>query len=127
MQAVELRRVSSSTDLLRPGEYVFIPKREPEIIIERQSIGPPSGFFKWIWWKWFGKRHELKQYIELLWPETDTVILNCPQCGGPCTTTKYHKIISIEPLTLETPLTCPHCGTNGFSIKDGKITSVFNS
>jgi hypothetical protein len=36
MEALEVRRVSSSADLLHPGEYVFIAKRQPKITVERR-------------------------------------------------------------------------------------------
>lgn len=71
-------------------------------------LDPPRGFFRRLHWHVFGKKYELKQYVELLWAEHDAIILNCPDCNGPCGATKNHKIISIEPLTLEIPLACPY-------------------
>jgi hypothetical protein len=124
MQALEVRRVPTSADLLNKGEYVFIPKREPKIIVEKSPLTPPTGFFKKLWWDWFGRKYEMKQIIELQWPEIDTIILNCPSCGGACATTRNHKILSIEPLTLEIPLTCPYCKTRSFEIKEGKIMAA---
>jgi hypothetical protein len=122
--ALEVKRVKSSEYLLNPGEYVFIEKRAPKITVDRMPLTPPTGFFKRIAWHFFGKKYELKQYVELLWPEHDAIILNCPSCNGPCATTKNHKIISVEPLTLEIPLTCPYCKTRSFDIKEGKIITA---
>jgi hypothetical protein len=124
LKALEVKRVEHSEDLLHPGEYVFVGKRQPIITIEKNPIDPPQGKFKLLWWTFFGKKHELKQIVELLWPEQDAIILNCPVCNGPCATTKNHKIISIEPLTLEIPLTCPYCKTRSFDIKEGKIMNA---
>lgn len=121
MQALEVRRVKSSENLLHPGEYVFIEKRSPIIRTEREPLLPPTGFFRRMYWNLFGKKYELKQFVELLWPNYDAIILNCPDCNSPCATTAKHKIISIEPLTLEIPLTCPYCKTKSFAIKDGKL------
>jgi hypothetical protein len=42
MEALEVRRVSSSEDLLHPREYVFIPKRDPKITVERRPLDPPT-------------------------------------------------------------------------------------
>jgi Zn finger protein HypA/HybF involved in hydrogenase expression len=76
---------------------------------------------KFIWWSWFGQKYELKQIVELLWPEQDTLILNCPACDSPCATTKNHTIISVEPLTHQIPLTCPYCKTKTFKVEEGKL------
>jgi hypothetical protein len=124
MQALEVRRVSSSADLLKAGDFVFIPKREPEITVERIPLTPPTKFFAFIKWSLFGKKYELKQYVELRWPEHDAVIVQCPDCNSPCASTKIHKIISIEPLTVELPITCPYCKNVTFQIKDGKIMTA---
>jgi hypothetical protein len=69
--ALEVKRVKSSEDLLHPGEYVFIEKRAPKITVERMPLRPPTKFFKHIAWNLFGKKYELKQHVELLWPEHD--------------------------------------------------------
>ena len=124
MQALEVRRVSTSADLLNKGEYVFIEKRAPKITVERIPLERPAGFWAGLKWDWFGEKYEIKQIVEILWPEQDAIILNCPSCGGPCATTKNHKILSVEPLTLEIPLTCPYCKTKHYDITDGKITPV---
>ncbi len=124
LPALEVKRVKSSEDLLNPGEYVFIEKRSPKITVERTPLEPPQGFIKKLLWNFVGKKYDFKQYVELLWPEYDAIILNCPACNGPCATTKNHKIISIEPLTLEIPLTCPYCKTRSFDIKEGKIMNA---
>jgi hypothetical protein len=38
MEALKVRRVSTSADLLNPGEYVFIEKRSPQITIEKTPL-----------------------------------------------------------------------------------------
>jgi uncharacterized protein YbaR (Trm112 family) len=124
MEALAVRRVSTSADLANPGEYVFIEKRQPRRNVEQIPIEPPSGFFRRLWWEWFGKKYTLRVVLEMLWPEIDTIILNCPVCNGPCATTKNHKIISVEPLTLEIPLTCPYCKTNTFVVREGQIMTA---
>jgi hypothetical protein len=124
MQALEVRRVSLSEDLSRPGDYVFVGRRAPRITIERTPLTPPVGMLEKLWWNLFGKKYEMKQIVELVWPDYDAIILNCPVCNGPCATTKRHKIISIEPLTLEIPLTCPYCKTQSFNITEGKLIAA---
>jgi hypothetical protein len=119
--ALEVKRVPHSEELLHPGEFVFIPKREPIRTFQSTPIAPPSGLFRRLWWDLFGKKHEIKQIVELLWPEIDTVIMNCPKCNGPLATTRNHVIVRVEPLTIETPLTCPYCRTNTFKVAEGKI------
>jgi aspartate carbamoyltransferase regulatory subunit len=121
LKALEVRRVSLSEDLSRPGDYVYIEKRAPRIQIERTPLTAPAGILEKLWWKFFGKKYELKQIVELVWPDYDAIILNCPECNSPCATTKRHKIVSIEPLALEIPLTCPYCKTKSFTITEGKL------
>lgn len=124
MEALPVRRVQHSEDVLRPGDYVFIEKREPRRNVEQIPVDPPTSFFRRLWWEWFGKKYALREVLEILWPEQDTVILNCPICNSPCATTKHHKIVSVEPLTLEIPLTCPYCKTNTFKIEEGIIIAA---
>jgi hypothetical protein len=121
MEALAVKRVPSSADLLNPGEYVFIPKRQPIRTVQQIAIDPPKNRFRRLWWNAFGKKYALREVLELLWPEIDTVIVNCPVCNGPCATTRNHKIISIEPLTLEIPLTCPYCKTQTFKVEEGTM------
>lgn len=122
LKALEVRRVTHSEELTNPGEFVFIQKREPIRTIERQPLEPPQGFLKRMYWKFFGKKYEVKEIIEIVWPEHDAVIINCPYCNSPCSTTKHHKLLSLDPLTIEIPITCPYCRTNSFQIREGKIT-----
>ncbi|MDP9049822.1 MAG: hypothetical protein M3O31_03735 [Acidobacteriota bacterium] len=137
LKALEVRRVSSSGDLTAPGDFAFIPKREPIRRLEHVPITPPRNFFKRIIWHFFGKKQETRQYIELQWPEYDAVILNCPHCNMPLATTKTHKIVSLEPLTIETPIGCEYSRGKGiatkareqeeavvFLVKDGKIIAA---
>jgi hypothetical protein len=86
-KAIEVHRVGSSADLMAPGDFAFIPRREPLRKIERIPLEAPNGFFKRLWWTLFGKKHELKQIVELLWPEYDAVIVNCPHYNQPLATT----------------------------------------
>jgi hypothetical protein len=118
-QALQVRRVSSSADLLHPGEYVFIEKRPPQITIEKKPLANP-GFFR----RMFHRDYELKQIVELVWPDYDVAILNCPECNTPLATTARRKIISVEPLTLELPLTGLYCKTKSFAIENGRLIRV---
>ena len=123
--ALEVKRVPLSEDLLHPGDYVFIGKREPRRRFESKPLDPPTrGVFRYLWWKWFGKKYEMKQIVEIVWPEIDTVIINCPDCNQPLATTGVHTIISLEPLTIETPLTCPYTKTHSFKVAEGKIMTA---
>ena len=124
LTALEVKRVPHSEDLLHPGEFVFIPKREPIRTFPSEPLEPPTGSLSRIWWNWFGKKYEIKQIVELLWPEIDTVIINCPECNQALATTKNHKIVSLEPLTIETPLTCPYSKTHTFKVEQGKIITA---
>ncbi len=119
--ATEVRMQKQSADLMVPGDAVFITKREPKRKIVREALEPPKGFFRAIWWLLFGKKYEMKEVIEMLWPEFDALIINCPRCGQPCATNKNHKIVSLDPVTVELPLTCPYCKTFTFAIEAGKI------
>ena len=122
--AIKVRRVPRSDELLQPGDYVFIGKREPKRTVEQIPIEAPTNRFRRLWWIWFGKKYALREVLELLWPEIDTVIVNCPACNSPCATTGRHTIASLEPLTIETPITCPYCRINTFEIVEGKIIPV---
>jgi hypothetical protein len=134
LKALEVRRVPSSGDLTAPGDFAFIPKREPIRRIETVPLTPPRNFFKRLIWQFFGTKQEVKQFIELQWPEYDAVILNCPHCNMPLATTPKHKIVSLEPLTIESPIGCEYSRGKGiatkaceqeetvvFLVKDGKI------
>jgi hypothetical protein len=119
--AQEVRRVPSSEELLHPGEFVFIQKREPITNYQSVPLTPPTGFFRRILWNLFGKRYELKATVTELWPAIDTILLNCPVCNGPFATTDRHTICNVNPLTIETPITCPYCRTFTFKVAEGKI------
>jgi hypothetical protein len=108
MQALEVRRVSSSEDLLHPGEYVYIPARPPEITREKKPIVAPVGFWKTIWWALFSRKYEIIQTKNPSWPEVNSVIIVCPQCSVPFASSKLHPILSIDPLTIVQSLTCPY-------------------
>jgi len=41
MEALAVRRVQSSADLLNKGEYVFILKRKPKITVDKLPLAPP--------------------------------------------------------------------------------------
>ena len=81
-QALEVKRVQHSEDLLHPGEYVFVAKRQPIITVEKVPIEPPldkyggtaiGNAFRYLKWQ-FGKKYEMKQIVELLWPQQDAII-----------------------------------------------------
>lgn len=119
--AQEVKRVPKSEDLLHPGDFVFIPKREPVRTYQSIPLTPPAGFLKRLLWNLFGQKYEIRMHEHPLWPDIDTVIVNCPICNGPVGTTKHHAIANIEPLTIETPITCPYCRTFTFKVAEGKI------
>jgi hypothetical protein len=122
--ALEVKRVPLSEDLLHPGDYVFIGKRDPHRTFQSIPLEPPKGWGRRLLWNLFGKKYELKQIVEFVWPEIDTVIINCPECNQPLATTRAHKIISLEPLTIETPLTCPYSKTHSFKVEQGQIVTA---
>jgi hypothetical protein len=119
--AQEVKRVPHSEELLHPGEFCFIPKREPIVNVYRQPVQPPTGLLRRLWWLMFGAKFEVSRTVMPLWPDIDTVILNCPICNGPFGTTKNHAIKELDPLTIESPLTCPYCRTFTFKVVEGKI------
>jgi hypothetical protein len=135
-KSLDLRRVDSSADLASPGDFTFIEKREPIRIVTTKPIEPPKAFFKKLIWTFVGKKFEFTEQLETRWPEQDTIVLLCPHCSQPLATTKEHKIVSLEPLTLDKPLACPYSRARGisaqadantevsFTIKDGKITTA---
>lgn len=110
--------------LLNPGDFVFIPKRDPVKRFESLPVAPPKGVLaRWLWQR-FGKRFELRPVYEPVWPAQDAVVINCPICNGPNGTTEHHKIASVEPLTIETPITCIYCQTFTFKVVEGTIMIV---
>jgi hypothetical protein len=124
LTALEVRRVKHSEDLMRPGDFTFLEKRGPRRTFEQYPIDPPTGRLRRLWWEWFGKKYALREVLELLWPEYDVIILNCPRCNQPCGSTRNHKIVSLDPLTIETPITCPYCTDITFEIKEGKLMTA---
>ena len=104
-----------------PWRVVFIPKREPIRTYHSVPLDPPAGAFRRLWWNLFGKKYEIQQTVTPVYPDIDTVILNCPICNGAIGTTKNHAIAALEPLTINTPITCPYCRTYTFKVVEGKI------
>ena len=131
-KTLEVRRVQSSADLMQPGDYVFIPKREPIRRFQPIMNNPPRGFFRKLWWSLVGDPVKFKETVEILWPEYDAIIMNCPHCNAAIGTTKEHRIVSVEPLTIEKPLACAYSrGTESgalptvaFHVQEGKIMPV---
>lgn len=119
--ALEVKRVPRSEDLLHPGDYVFVPRREPIVNTYRQPVQPPAGAFRRFLWRLFGAKYEVSRTVVPLWPDVDTIIVNCPICNGPIGTTKHHVVADLEPLTIETPITCPYCRTFTFKVVEGKV------
>src|ERR1035441_10687897 len=105
LTALEVRRVAHSEDLLFAGDYVFITARPPKVMTESIPLDPPRGFFKRLWWDWFGEKYSVKRTEEEVWPAYDVVIMVCPHCRQPLATKKDHRIASVEPLTVEQPVT----------------------
>jgi hypothetical protein len=120
--AQEVKRVSHSEELLHPGDYAFVGKREPIVITHQEPATPPQGLFRRLWWRWFfGEKMVTSKTLIPQWPDIDTVIVNCPLCNGPVATTKNHTIACLDPITIETPITCPYCRTFTFKVVEGKI------
>jgi uncharacterized protein YbaR (Trm112 family) len=124
MQALEVRRVPTSADLEKPGDFAFIKKREPLSTKDETSIEPPKNRIKRFFWNMFGTKVRVTETLLPLWPPRDTVIVICPNCFQPLATTDRHTIVSLEPLTIEPELTCPYCRTKSFSIEEGKIIPI---
>src|ERR1035437_5878523 len=43
LRTLEVRRVPFSADLLKPGDYCFIPRRDPIRKLEPEAVEPPQG------------------------------------------------------------------------------------
>lgn len=79
------------------------------------------------------RKQSYKEVIEIVWPDYDAIVMNCPHCNRPIGTTKDHRIVSIEPLTIEKPLACAYSRPSltaapliAFQINDGKVTPLSN-
>jgi len=89
VKTIEARRVKLSGDVNAPGNYVFKAKREPKVTVEKHPLLPPEDkdgtntmfLLPLLRWKVFGK--STRGSIEVLWPEYDAVIVNCPACNRP--------------------------------------------
>lgn len=123
LQTLAVHRVPSSANLEKKGDYVLIPKREPVRRYEPVA-GSPSGFWARLIWIITGRKPLVKEVVETMWPEYDAIILNCPQCNQPCATSKDHKIVAVEPLTIDRPITCPYCRATPFKLTDGTLTTA---
>jgi hypothetical protein len=127
-QTLAVRRVSSSADLLKPGDYCFIPKREPIRTFETVTAERPKGFWRGLLWYISGAKTTAKITELPQWPDYDAIVMACPHCCQPIGTTKEHTIVSVEPLTLDKPIGCAYSRqgfntppTITFQIKDGNI------
>lgn len=130
---LEVRRVASSADLMQAGDYCLIEKRPPIRKFEPVAVEPPAGFLRKLSWLLFGKKQLTKEIVEIVWPDYDAIVLMCPHCSQPIGTTKDHKILSLEPLTIEKPLACAYSRPSpsalpliAFQINDGKVTPLWN-
>jgi hypothetical protein len=99
--ALEVKRVQHSEDLLHPGEYVFVPKREPIVTIEKLPTQPPQGKFKLPCWTSFRKKEESKQIVETAVARTGCNHPELPYLQGRMRHGENHKIISVEPHAFE--------------------------
>jgi hypothetical protein len=134
LTTLPVRRVPFSADIEKPGDYCFISKREPVRNLEL-VIPNPRNVWQASWWLirsafGFYPAPEVKnETVEIRWPDYDAIILLCPHCSQPIATTKDHRIVSLEPLTIEKPLACVYSRdvqrdsqpTVFFTIKDGNI------
>jgi hypothetical protein len=105
--ALEVKRVPLSEELLHSGEYVLIQKREPQRSFVSVPFPPPSGCFRFLRWKFIGPKFELKTIEQPVWPDADTIVVNCPLCKGPVATTKHHTIAAFLLELYETRTTRP--------------------
>jgi len=60
----------------------------------------------------------------------DQYIISCPRCGGLARLqtkkkklVKYHKIISLNPVTVENSVICPYCYGH-YYIRKGKVVVI---
>ena len=90
--AQEVKRVPRSEDLLHPGDFVFIPKRESVETYCSVPIPPPAGFFAHLKW-FFGPKTELKFEETPVWPDADTVITT----ASPATAVRHADHLSLSP------------------------------
>jgi hypothetical protein len=95
--AQEVKRVPHSEELLHPGDFVFIPKRQPAVTFHSVPLEPSKGWGRRMRWNLFGTKYEIQKTVTPVWPDADTVILNCPICNRPFGTTAQHKITSTDP------------------------------
>ena len=63
------------------GDCVFITARPPKVTTESIPLDPPHGFFKRLWWDWFGEKCIVKKTEEEVWPAYDVIIMLCPDAG----------------------------------------------
>jgi hypothetical protein len=111
-----VRRVPFSYDIEKPGDYCFIPKREPIRKFEPEQVASPTGFWRWVVWFLKGRpSFALKEIVEIVWPDYDAIILNCPHCSQPIATTKDHRIVMDS---------CPICYGTGFITKKAGWTTL---
>jgi hypothetical protein len=124
LTTLPVRRVPFSADVIKPGDFCFISKREPIRKFEPEPVQPPTGFWRWLVWFLKGRpSFSFKEIVEIVWPDYDAIILLCPHCSQPIATTKDHRIVSLEPLTIEKPLACVY--SRGVQ-KDAQPTVIFN-
>jgi hypothetical protein len=97
--ALEVKRVPHSEELLHPGEFCTIPKREPIVLMNMEPVQPPQGLFSRLIWRFFGEEYVTTKTVIPQRPDVDTVIVNCPLCNGPVGTTKNHLRKAITPLS----------------------------
>src|SRR4051812_47346990 len=106
IQTLEVRRVPFSADIEKPGDYCFIAKRAPIRTFESVIAEPPTGFWRSLVWAICGKKQMTKETVLPQWPDYDAVVLACPHCGQAIGTTKEHRIVRVEPLTIDKPVAC---------------------
>jgi hypothetical protein len=87
----------------------------------RAKNGLDNGVHFSLWWRFFGEKHIVRRTEEEVWPAYGAVIMVCPRCNQPCATSAKHAIACVEPLTVETPVTCPYCRAMTFKVTEGKL------
>jgi hypothetical protein len=130
-KALEVRRVATSPDIERPGDYCFIAKREPIRTYDTMTVERPRGIWTAILMALGipATKRVTRETLLPQWPDYDAIVMACPHCGQPIGTTKEHRIVSVEPLTIDQPIACAYSRGAGkfdtptvaFTVKDGKI------
>lgn len=130
-------RKQGSDELEKPGDYCIIEKRGmtdeefTQAVTALKEKLSPRGIFQKAYWRIAVRKpvEETPKYIhgvrvllkkKNIWPNYRALLLVCPKCKVPYSSTKEHSIIVDEHLTLNKEIECPY-GKNKVIIQNGKI------